>query len=153
LWAHARRLTGEDHAADDVLQESWIAVIGGLRGLADADTFPKWVFRIVTNKSCDWVRRQERQRRLKRAYLSETQGGEPKHPPSHDNRDLLEGALAALSANHRATVALHYFEGFGINEIAQMLHVPPGTVKSRLSEARGRIRAYVEEQDHVGRPA
>jgi RNA polymerase sigma-70 factor (ECF subfamily) len=142
LWNHARRLTGDDAAADDVLQDTWAAVIKGLPRLDDVDAFPKWAFQIVTFKCRDWIRKQQRRRWLHLEFLRESRKSAV--PRTANVPDDLNGAIAALSEKHRAVVSLHYFEGFGVNEIAQMLSVPPGTVKSRLAEARDRIRANME---------
>jgi len=146
LWTHARRLTGDPSAADDVLQETWSAVITGLPRLSDVDAFPKWVFRIATNKSRDWVRRRIRYRWVLSMLGRPQPQPQPQVPAPHGS---LDAALAALSPLHIAPVTLHYFEGFSIEEIAQMLSIPSGTVKSRLSEARRRIREYLEATSNV----
>lgn len=146
LWAHARRLTGDVHAADDVLQESWAAVAAGLGRLADTDAFPKWVFQIVTNKAHDWIRRQQHHRWLRKQWLQEAARRNETRAMVRPEEEKLDAAIAGLSTDHRAVVSLHYFEGFTVNEISQMLAIPSGTVKSRLSEARQRIRAYMEAQ-------
>lgn len=151
LWNHARRLTGDSGAADDVVQDTWAAVVKGLSGLEDVDAFPKWVFQIATHKCHDWVRKQQRYRWLKLGFSMEvsrkTEIRTPRVP------DVLEVAMENLSEKHRAVVSLYYLEGFGINEIAQMLSVPIGTVKSRLAEARDRIRANMEAQNNEFRLA
>ena len=146
LWNHARRLTGDDGAADDVLQDTWAAVVKGLPRLEDVDAFPKWVFKITTYKCHDWVRKQQRHRWLKLEFLRETSRKATIRWP--DAADILGVEIETLSVKHRTVVSLHYFEGFSINEIAQMLSVPAGTVKSRLGEARERIRANMEEQNN-----
>lgn len=149
LWGHACRLTGDRHAADDVLQESWAAVVRGLPALEDADAFPKWVFRIVTHKCHDWIRKQQRHRWLKLAWSREAPCRTDGQAASGAVGDALDGALSALSPMYRSVILLHYFEGFGIGEIALMLSIPSGTVKSRMAEARQRIRAYMEANRHV----
>ncbi len=144
LRAHARRLTGDDHAADDVLQETWASVVSGIRSLEDVDAFPKWVFRITTNKCRDWVRRRQRRRWFQAVFMRERRRAEEPQRPAAGGVEELHAALQRLSPIHAAAVTLHYYEGFSIHEIAQMLSIPPGTVKSRLSEARRNIRAYLE---------
>ena len=149
LWAHAHRLTGCAHAADDVIQESWIAVVKGLPGLEDVDVFPAWVFRIVTNKSTDWVRKQQRRRRLL-SWLGRQPEVVDVRPAHRDGRfEALHAALATLPVEQRAVIALYYEEGFPVMEIADMLGIPPGTVKSRLYHARRQLRRQMEDADHV----
>lgn len=144
LWNHACRLTGDSGAADDVVQETWAAVVNGLIHLEDEEAFPKWIFQIATHKCHDWIRKQRRHRWLKRVFSRESSRKAAIRPPHA--MDALEDAIESLSEKHRAVVSLHYFEGFDINETAHMLSVPAGTVKSRLAEARERIRANVEAQ-------
>jgi RNA polymerase sigma-70 factor (ECF subfamily) len=60
----------------------------------------------------------------------------------------LQTALRSLSLRQRALIILHYQEGFSIAEMAEILSIPEGTVKSRLYHARNRIRAEMEDDSH-----
>ena len=145
LFRHACRMTGRREAAADVVQESWLAVLRGLPRLADVDAFPKWVYTIVTNKSADWVRKQQRQRRLTEAW-SEKQQEEARAASDTKGRpSSLADALEPLSTRERGLVTLYYVEGFSTEEIADILAIPRGTVKSRLHAARAKIRAQMED--------
>jgi RNA polymerase sigma-70 factor (ECF subfamily) len=62
--------------------------------------------------------------------------------------DALAVALRSLPGDQRAILALHYVEGFGVNEIAAILEIPPGTVKSRLYYARNQLKQIIEEQEN-----
>ena len=145
LWRHAWRLTGNKDAAWDVLQEAWIAVTRDIRRLEDAAAFPGWVYRITGNKCRDWIRRQGRRRRADEAYADQA------HRVENETRDAqqcsagLKEALEQLPGHHRAILALRYEEGFDVAEIAEILRIPPGTVKSRLYYARQRLRRYLED--------
>ena len=147
LLAHACRLTGEPQAAADVVQEAWMAAAKGLARLADADAFPCWIHRIVTHKAADWVRRARRQRGL----AAELSGRERERarvaPADAANRraiETLSEALEHLPPVQRAVIGLYYVDGFSTDEIAEIVGIPRGTVKSRLHAARERIRALVE---------
>lgn len=146
LFRHACRMTGGRDAAADVVQESWLAVLKGLPRLLDVDTFPKWVYTIVTRKSADWVRRQQRRRKLTQAWTEEQQAGTPASP--RGSPSSLAEALEPLSTQERGLVTLYYVEGFSTEEIADILAVPRGTVKSRLHAARAKIRAQMEDDSH-----
>jgi RNA polymerase sigma factor (sigma-70 family) len=69
LWRHAWRLTGDENAAWDALQEAWIGISWALGRLEDAAAFPAWAYQIVSNKSRDWVRREQRRRPIVEATL------------------------------------------------------------------------------------
>ncbi len=148
LWSHAYRLTSDREAAADVVQDSWLAVLKGLRRLEDVDAFPGWVFRIVTNKCADWVRKQQRSRNLTDRLEREPVRDAGASPVDGQRLDSLQTALQGLSLRQRALIILHYQEGFSVAEIAEILTIPEGTVKSRLYHARNGIRTRMEDTDH-----
>ena len=148
LWRHAHRLTGDQDAAADVVQEAWMAVMKGLPRLEDADAFPKWVFQIVTHKCRDWIRKQQRRRAMtKRMEEGAERRPDPAHSPGRRS-DALLIALEALTLEQRALITLYYQEGFTTGELADILGIPQGTVKSRLHHARNKIRSHMEDADH-----
>ena len=150
LWRHAWRLTGDETAAWDVLQEAWIGISRQLAALEDATAFPAWAYRIVGNKSRDWIRRQQRRRRADVTYGgSRRETGEPTVGGHSQAADLQE-ALARLPGQDRAILALRYQDGFDVAEIAEILHIPAGTVKSRLHYARERLREHLKGSPNDG---
>ena len=144
LWRYACRLTGSGEAAWEVTQEAWLGIIRGLSRLNDPARFRPWAYRIVTNKANDWLARNVKSR--------------TPAEPAHDRRDSaesveidarldLEEALPRLSAPSRAVLTLHYLEDFALAEVARVLHVPRGTVKSRLHAARDELRSLLTEPE------
>lgn len=131
-------------AAQDVAQESWMAVIRGLRSLRDPARFPAWTLQIVANKSRDWVRREEARSRVVRRALAES---EPSGAtPAASVVERVRAGLAALDPARRSVLRCFYLEGMSVAEIADVLDIPPGTVKSRLFHAREALRARLEER-------
>ena len=148
LFRHACRMTGEREAAADVVQESWLAVLKGLPRLADVDAFPKWVYTVVTNRSADWVRKRQRQRRLTAAWTEKQQEAANDASRTRAAPSSLADALEPLNTRERGLITLYYIEGFSTEEIADILSIPRGTVKSRLHAARAKIRAQMEDDGH-----
>ena len=150
LWQHAWRLTGDEEAAWDVLQEAWIAISRGLGRLQDTAAFSAWAYRIVSHKCRDWIRREQCRRRATDRYRdhrieqSEENPAEESKTAGHLAGNLAE-ALARLPRRDRAILALRYQDEFNTAEIATILEIPPGTVKSRLHYARQRLRQYMGE--------
>ncbi|MEJ2217779.1 MAG: sigma-70 family RNA polymerase sigma factor [Gemmatimonadota bacterium] len=139
----AHYFTRDHEAAKDVAQESWMAVIRGLRSLRDPARFPAWTLQIVANKSRDWVRREDARRRATHGVEAE-----PARPDSTSNADLIErvrAGLAELDPGRRSVLRWFYLEGMSVAEIAEALDIPAGTVKSRLFHARDALRARLEE--------
>jgi RNA polymerase sigma-70 factor, ECF subfamily len=144
LWRHAWRLTGDESAAWDAMQEAWIGISRGLRRLAEPAAFSGWAYQIVSHKCRDWLRRQRRQRQIDELYRADAQ--ESCEPVGEQYGNLKE-ALAQLSGPDRALVSLRYEDGFSTAQIAAILGVPEGTVKSRLFYARKRLRQFLENSD------
>ncbi|MFH1918828.1 MAG: sigma-70 family RNA polymerase sigma factor [Planctomycetota bacterium] len=145
LWRHAWRLAGREDAAWDVLQEAWIGISRGIGRLEDAAAFPAWAYQIVSNKCRDRIRRERRRREATEAYADQVRCTEEDAFDSQEQCSDLKEALARLPGRDRAILSLRYEEGFDTAEIAAILHVPEGTVKSRLHYARKRLRKFLEE--------
>jgi len=146
LWQYAYRLTLSDAAAYDIAQETWCAAVVGLRKLKDVDAFPSWLFGIHHRKCVDWIRKEQRRIRKTRA-LSE-RANPNSDPPNNEEQDLLEVAIRKLPADRKALIALRYKEGFSAEQIAEVLGIPAGTVKSRLQRTIDKLRTLVEQESH-----
>jgi RNA polymerase sigma-70 factor, ECF subfamily len=147
LWRLAWRLTDDEQAAWDVLQETWIVISRKIGRLGDPSAFPAWAYRITSNKSRDWVRRRQRMRRADEAYGERRREAENGGGATDRHYADLREALADLSGHDRAILSFRYEDQFGISEIAAILGIPPGTVKSRLYHARQRLRRFLEEDN------
>lgn len=139
LFRHAWRLTGSEEAAWDAVQETWLAVVKGIKRLKEPGAFAGWVYRILGNKCTDWVRRQKRNRELIEKMMSEEVEGRV-----GTLRLRLWDALLRLSEDHRLIVVLRYVEGYSVREVASILDIPEGTAKSRLHSARQQLKEIWE---------
>lgn len=148
LWKHAVRLTQDEDSAWDVVQESWMAIVKGIPSLEIPAAFPAWAYKIVTRKSADWVRKRQRHRKREERIASEMETVNDNPPGPTKQADLLATALRSLPGDRRAILALHYVDGFSMNEIASILGIPPGTAKSRLFHARGQLKRIMEENKY-----
>ncbi len=145
LWRLAWRLTDDEQAAWDVLQDAWVVMSRRIGRLADPAAFPAWAYRITSNKSRDWIRRRQRIRRADEAYGRRWHEAEGDENPAKRQHAELRDALADLSGRDRAILSLRYEDDFSTAEIAEILAIPAGTVKSRLYHARQRLRRFLEE--------
>ena len=118
-----------------MVQETWVSVIKGLDKLQNPSRFVSWLFSILTNKCIDRVReKQAEDRLLKNANVKL---GSPEI--SNDNESLSK-AIQGLSDEHRTLIILRFGQGLQIGQIAAMLNIAEGTVKSRLHRAIARLR-------------
>jgi len=130
----------DPHLADDVVQEAFIRAFKEI-GHCDPDRpFAPWLARIVINLSRNALRR----RRLLPLALQDRQGAsEPGYSATEARADLWP-ILERLSDAHRMLLMLRYFHQFTEPEIAKILGVPVGTVKSRLHAARQAVRRRLD---------
>lgn len=142
LWRYARRLTGSNDAAWDVTQETWIAILRQIRKVNDPAWFAAWAYRIVRNKCADYSRRAGRQRHLADALAERQRAGDDR--PQEDGGESVVEALRRLPPERQELLALRYREDLNILEIAVVLGIPAGTVKSRLHHAREQMRQILE---------
>lgn len=148
LYTHARRLCDTPEAAQDVVQEAWVEVWRGLRGLRDDHAFLPWALRIVTRRAAAVIRGQVADRRLARDFAAEQalEAETAEAPEGPEGR--LAQAVATLPRDQAAALALFYLEGLRVAEVAVALDIPPGTVKTRLMLARLKLRVILEGDDH-----
>ncbi len=145
LLVHAFRLVGEQEGAKEVVQEAWLAVVRGVQKLQDPSRFRPWVFQIVTHKAADFVRKAQLQRRSEAELRARAESSAAlDNAERKDDDDTMQRALARLPPDSRAILALLYIEEMSVVEIAQVLGVPAGTVKSRLHSAREQLKETIE---------
>ena len=138
LWQHALRLTADEQAAWDVTQQSWLGIIKGLRKLHDPASFKAWAYKITTNKSFDWIRKNKA---VKQVSIDEIQDHQQKEKKDTGLKELLQ----KLDIKKRAVISLYYFEQLTVLEISTALKIPKGTVKSRLTKARKELKVLYQK--------
>jgi len=143
LWQYAYRVTGSETAAWDIVQEAWLAIVRGLSKLKDSGVFPGWAFKITHNKCTDWIRRQQRQSRLNGQLIEDVENRQSNKNDSEETESL-RAAIAKLSHERRALLNLRYHENFNLGQIAEILSIPEGTVKSRLHRTVNELRQSME---------
>jgi RNA polymerase sigma-70 factor (ECF subfamily) len=150
FFRHACRLTANPDSARDAVQEAWIAIVRGLRKLDDPARFAPWAYRILSNKCVDWVRKQGRKRRLDQSLVERQRPEDAiveQHPERDEARQAVVDALQSLPRGQQGLLALYYQDGFEVGEIAQILEIPVGTVKSRLFHARNALKNALEGEN------
>ena len=150
LWQFARRHVGGEDAAWDVMQEAWLGILRQLRRLDDPAWFAAWAYRIVRNRCAEHYRRAGRRRRLvealaERRRTSAAAPADGADDPARENPGAaVADALRRLPSEQRELLSLKYREELNIIEIAFVLGIPAGTVKSRLHAAREELRRILE---------
>ncbi|MEW6491554.1 MAG: sigma-70 family RNA polymerase sigma factor [Cyanobacteriota bacterium] len=141
-------------ALDDLVQEVFLRAWKGLPQLRQPSQFSTWLYRICWNVASDRRRSLQKQRsflsklRIAQEGLSINQS---KHSHAPDlmelhYQDIIQRGLQKLSFEHRAVLVLHDLEDLPQKEVAQILGISVGTVKSRLFHARISLRRYIQQQ-------
>lgn len=152
VYALCRRMTGNDTDALDATQEALIAVCKGLARFDGRSTFTTWLYRVTTNACLDELRR--RNRRPTPIDAVEPSAPSPDVPVAQHVSDRLaiDAALLTLPEEFRAAVVLRDVCDLDYAEIADVLGIPPGTVRSRIARGRAALAKQLGNQsDHDDR--
>lgn len=142
LTAYA--MTNDLGVAEEITQEAFALAYGRQNRVARADSPEAWLRTVVVNLA----RRRFRRRATLDRLLRRTDPPPPPEPPG-EHLDL-HAAIRALGPEHRTVVVLHYLADLPVDEVAAVLDVPVGTVKSRLARARAALAGQLRtEVDHA----
>jgi RNA polymerase sigma-70 factor (ECF subfamily) len=152
IYALCRRFAANEADAQDMAQEAVIAIIRGLPAFEGRSSFKTWAFRLTTNTCLMELRSRSRRPPLasEEAQLRDrTDGGSAPHDVAAVRLDT-DAAFAALSPEHRAAVVLRDVLGLEYGEIAEVLEVPIGTVRSRIARGRAAVADLLRDEEPAG---
>jgi RNA polymerase sigma-70 factor (ECF subfamily) len=143
LYRVARGILRDDDLADDAVQRALVQIWRRLRQLRDPERFEGWSYRLLVNTCYEEARRS--------GPRIGADGLDPTPEPIEadvfravDDRDELERGFRRISVKHRAVIVLHYLLDLPIEQVAEALDIPTGTVNSRLHRAMSLLRAEIE---------
>jgi len=143
LCRHSFGYTHDIDASKDIVQDSWSTIINKLDGLKEPNLFGSWVFRIVTRKSLDFANKKKREVEKLNSYRN-----------LHSDDDIsadkesvvqkLKLTIQVLPEDQQVVLRLFYTEEYSLKEIASILDISVGTVKSRLFHAREKLKTILK---------
>jgi len=137
-------ITGDTDAASDLLQDVFLRLFRFADNIDPARPIEPWLYRMTTNLSYDWVKRQSRWPRPLEDLVDwlAIPGKNPTDTAAEWNDDWREvqQAISSLPLTQRVVITLYYLNDLQLQEIADILQVPVGTVKSRLHYGRLALR-------------
>jgi RNA polymerase sigma-70 factor (ECF subfamily) len=148
-YAVAYRILRDVERAQDAVQQAFLIAWSELPQLRDPDRFSPWLYRLLVNACYEEARRRRR-------WVSHIKVLPVDGPSgldaivSVDDRDLLDRAFKRLTPEHRAVFVLHHHSGFPVAEVAEIVGIPIGTVKSRLHHATRSLRAAIVADSQTG---
>lgn len=151
------RMTGNPEDASDLTQDAFLKAYQNLSGFKGESGFSLWLYRLASNVCIDHLRREKRRARQSLTYQDESGDAVELELPDErftpegelDRRQIIEGiqaGLATLSEEHRQILVLREVNELSYDEIAALLEISAGTVKSRISRARVMLRKFLLEQ-------
>jgi RNA polymerase sigma-70 factor, ECF subfamily len=155
------RMVRDRELAEDLAQETFIKVLNAIKSYDPQYKFSSWIFKIANNAAIDQLRRREldtlsldgspHARTPEEMHATALQLGDRRETPLQEAeaRELgsaIERAIARLRPEYRACILLRHVEGHSYEEIAQILDLPLGTVKTHIHRARNELRVYLEDR-------
>lgn len=150
LLRYVSRLGADPEAAKDVVQESFIKAYTNLHDFETSRSFSAWIYRIAHNQAMDHFRRQRNRPQL-RELPDDTRSLETIADELDIERELdarleaerIGAALKQVSPRYVEVLMLRFFEEKSYDEIADILHMPPGTVSTYLTRGKAELRALL----------
>lgn len=156
MYAVALRMCGNREDALDCTQEAMLRVFRALPNFKGQSSFATWAYRITMNTCLDELRRRKLRMGSSLDALLDS-GWAPtdeedtpeKHSIASEQRRMLEKAIASLPEDMRAAIVLRDVQGFSYDEIAKILEANVGTIKSRISRGREKLREILLRQPEL----
>ncbi|MFQ3544932.1 sigma-70 family RNA polymerase sigma factor [Halobacillus rhizosphaerae] len=145
VYRHAFAMTNDRMEAEDIAQEAFIKAFYSLHRLENEYAFVSWMTRIVHNLCMDRIKKKKREgKKHEKMKENLTFQDRQSYQDQHLNTKLtIEEAMQRLTKEHRAVISLCDIQGFTYEEMATILKVPLGTIKSRIYSARNQLKKHL----------
>ncbi|MBZ0278618.1 MAG: RNA polymerase sigma factor [Anaerolineae bacterium] len=148
IFRAAVAITQDGAAAEDIAQDCVLKIHRYANRIDTNLPLAPWLYRVTVNLSYTWVSRRKKRLVSLEAVVDRLMSPiwhSPDHIVEHsDIQEQVRRAIRELTFNQRVVVVLHYLNGLSLEEIADILNCPVGTVKSRLHYARENLRHYLD---------
>lgn len=148
LYAVAALILRDPDRAADATQDALVSAWQDLSAIREPDRFEAWLHRVLVRCCYREAGRERRRRMVEIRSVLDDRGG-PDEIPGLIDRDQLDRAFRRLDVEERTVIVLHHVEGFLLTEIADILGIPVGTVKSRLHRGKRAMRAALDADARV----
>lgn len=141
-------LVKDKDAAKDIAQDSWTVIIQKIDTLNDPKQFKYWAFRIVCNKSTDWLRIDTKKQKQSIQNNLEIEFDNKEYSENKPLKIKLLNAINDLPANQKIVIRLFYLESNSLKKISDLQIISVGTAKSRLFHAREKLKIILKNTNY-----
>lgn len=156
MYAVCLRMCANQEDAQDCLQEAMLRIYRSISGFKGQSSFSTWIYRVTMNTCLDELRKKKNKQTTSLDGLLDT-GWSPSddydtpehHTIEQERKKALHGAISELPEDMRSAVVLRDIQGFSYEEIAEMLGINVGTIKSRISRGREKLREKIRRRPEL----
>lgn len=149
IYRTAAAITRDNDVAEDIAQDCFLKLHQYANRIDTSLPLAPWLYRVTVNLSYTWISRRQKRRVSLEALVDTLMSpiwSAPDQIAEHsETQKVVREAISALHFNQRVVIVLHYLSGLSLDEIAEILDCPVGTIKSRLYYARENLRRRLGE--------
>ena len=152
VYRLAYRMCGNAYDADEAAQEAFVAAWRALPNFRGDAKFSTWLYRLTTNAAIDVMRREKRHQTVGDGEMVDVadDADSPQETVERtEQQEAVQKALSTLSEEYREVLLLRYMEELDYAEIAEVLQLPSGTVKSRINRAKAALKAALLKSGNI----
>ena len=152
VYRLAYRMCGNAYDADEAAQEAFVAAWRAFPNFRGDAKFSTWLYRLTTNAAIDVMRREKRHQTVgdgEMIDLADDADSPQETVERTEQQEAVQKALATLSEEYREVLLLRYMEELDYAEIAEVLQLPSGTVKSRINRAKAALKTALLKSGNI----
>lgn len=152
VYRLAYRMCGNAYDADEAAQEAFVAAWRALPNFRGDAKFSTWLYRLTTNAAIDVMRREKRHQTVGDGEMIDVadDADSPQETVERtEQQEAVQKALSTLREEYREILLLRYMEELDYSEIAEVLQLPSGTVKSRINRAKAALKAALLKSGNI----
>lgn len=144
LYKTAMAILKNDDDACDAIQETLMSAYKNFNSLNNKSYFGTWITRILINKCYDIIKQNKKVSSINQMMEKDENAS---YYDVYKEESLVENVLSKIDPDLKVVTVLYYYDEFSVNEIAEMLNIPEGTVKSRLSRSRDKLYDILKKEE------
>lgn len=143
MYKTAIAILKDEDDANDAIQEALYSAYKNYYSLREKSYFTTWIIKILINKCCNIINKNKKIAYIDDTVIQNTASSED----NYEIENSLEWVLNQIDKELKEIVVLYYYDDFSVADIANVLDIPQGTIKSRLSRAREQIKEIIKKEE------